>query len=183
MNRARHDHEPASQAAVAAAADNRAFDRILRRQMRHGLRLTSEIALVPTLLAAAVQAIQVGPAPATLYAAILSLVFIGVRLASNVATERWIDPLAAGFGLTGIAALLGAIVVNPPDTAAYMTALIGPIPVAMAMFVPWRTPAHLAWLACGGGIIVIATFAASGDSMLSMQQPGLLAERVMLHVS
>ncbi len=175
MNRARHDHEPASHAAVAASANDRAFDRILRRQMRHGLRLTSTIAFVSTLLATAVHASQVGEAPPTIYAAVLSLLFIGVRLASNLATERWLDSLAAGFGLTGIAAILGALVVNPADTAGYLTALVGPIPVAMALLVPWRTPAHLAWLAAGGGIIVLATIVANDESMVSMQQPGLMA--------
>ena len=151
------------------------LERIANRQTRRGIYLTSIIAIVPTSTSLLVHLVMGAEPRATVLTAILATIFVGVHLASRRVADAWLTPLAGGFGLIGIIGLLAGMVVDAPELTGYLGGLVGPIPIAMALFVPWGLRAHLIWLAAGAAVIGLASVAAAPGSLLEIHRSEVLA--------
>ena len=124
-------------------------DKVLRRAearlLRRGLLVASVIAIVLPLGSAVVHLALGAPTATTALAAGVALVFLGLRLVATRVRDEWLPALAGIFGFLGLLAILGAVLTEPEGLADYAVSFVGMLPVAMVLFVPWSTRAHLIW--------------------------------------
>jgi diguanylate cyclase (GGDEF)-like protein len=144
------------------------------RQLRRGLRVAAVIASGLSLGSAVVHLVLGAPGASTGIAFAVGIVFAGLWLLATRVPESWLSALAGVFGLFGLAGILGAVLTESPGVSDYAVSLVGMLPMALILFVPWGTRQHLVWLGTGAALLV-AVFVAGGDNTaIDRERVGLL---------
>ncbi len=154
-------------------------DTVLRRAdarlMRRGLVVASVIAAVLALGSAVVHLAVGAPVATTGLAVAVATVFLALRFVATRVPDGWLSALAGTFGLLGLVAILGAVMTEPEGLSDYAVALVGMLPMALILFVPWGTREHLIWLAAGGSLLLAALVAIGANTAIDRERVGLLA--------
>jgi putative methionine-R-sulfoxide reductase with GAF domain len=142
--------------------------------MRRGLVVASVIAAVLSLGSALIHLVLNTPVAATGVAVAVATVFIGLRFVATRVPDGWLSALAGVFGLLGLVAILGAVITEPEGLTDYAVALVGMLPMAVILFVPWGTSEHVIWLAAGAILLIAALVAVGGNTTIDRERVGLV---------
>jgi diguanylate cyclase (GGDEF)-like protein len=145
------------------------------RLMRRGLVVASVIAAVLALGSAVVHLALGTPVATTGLAVAVATVFLGLRFVATRVPDGWLSALAGAFGLLGLVAILGAVMTETAGLSDYVVALVGMLPMALILFVPWSTREHLIWLGAGGVLLIAALVAIGSNTAIDRERVGLLA--------
>jgi diguanylate cyclase (GGDEF)-like protein len=144
------------------------------RQMRRGLVVASVSAAVLSLASALVHLLLATPIAASGLAVAVATVFLGLRFVATRVPDRWLSALAGVFGMLGLVAILGAVITEPDGLTDYAVALVGMLPMAVILFVPWGTSEHVIWLGVGAVLLIAALVAIGGNTAIDRERVGLI---------
>ncbi|MEA2631605.1 MAG: hypothetical protein QOE66_1824, partial [Chloroflexota bacterium] len=144
------------------------------RQMRRGLLVASVVAAVLALASAVIHLALATPIAATGLAVAVATVFLGMRFVATRVPDGWLSALAGVFALLGLLAILGAVVTEPEGLTDYAVALVGMLPMAVILFVPWGTREHIIWLAAGAVLLIGTLVAVGGATTIDRERVGLI---------
>ena len=142
--------------------------------MRRGLLVASVVAAVLSLASAVIHLVLATPIAATGLAVAVATVFLGLRFVATRVPDGWLSALAGAFALLGLVAILGAVVTEPEGLTDYAVALVGMLPMAVILFVPWGTREHVIWLAAGAVLLVGVVVAIGGETTIDRERVGLI---------
>ena len=137
--------------------------------------MASVIAAVLALGSAVVHLALNAPVATTGLAVAVSTVFLVLRFVATRVPDGWLSALAGVFGLLGLVAILGAVVTETEGVSDYAVALVGMLPMALILFVPWSTREHLIWLGAGAVLLIAALVAIGGNTAIDRARVGLAA--------
>ncbi len=143
--------------------------------MRRGLVVASVIAAGLALGSAIIHLALITPVATTGLAVVVATVFLGLRFVATRVPDGWLSALAGVFGLLGLLSILGAVITETEGLSDYVVAVVGMLPMALILFVPWSTREHLIWLGTGGLMLVAALIALGSDATIERERVGLLA--------
>ena len=136
--------------------------------------MASVIAAVLSLASALVHLLLATPIAATGLAVAVATVFLGLRVVATRVPDRWLSTLAGVFGMLGLVAILGAVITEPDGLTDYAVALVGMLPMAVILFVPWGTSEHVIWLGAGAVLLIAALVAIGGNTAIDRERAGLI---------
>jgi diguanylate cyclase (GGDEF)-like protein len=142
--------------------------------MRRGLLVASVVAAVLSLASAVIHLVLATPIAATGLAVAVATVFLGLRFVATRVPDGWLSALAGVFALLGLVAILGAVVTEPEGLTDYAVALVGMLPMAVILFVPWGTREHAIWLAAGAVLLIGVLVAIGGETTIDRERVGLI---------
>ncbi len=155
--------------------DDKVLRRAEARQLRRGLHVAAVIASGLALGSAVFHFALGAPGASIGIVLAVGIVFIGLWFLSSRVPDDWLSVLAGAFGLFGLAGILGAVVTESPGVSDYAVSLVGMLPMALILFVPWGTRQHLAWLAAGAVLLAVVFVAGADNSAVDRERVGLLA--------
>ena len=164
-------------------ATERRADTVLRRadarQLRRGLGIAAVVATVVPLGSALIHLALGSALLTTALAASVGIVFLGLWLTVGRVAARWLPALAGILGIFGLVAIVLAVVSEPEGLADYAVAIVGVLPMALVLFVPWSTRAHLLWLMAGALFLLGVFITLQADPGVTRERAGLAAGFVL----
>jgi diguanylate cyclase (GGDEF)-like protein len=149
------------------------------RQLRAGLVAGSAVGAGLALVSALRHLALGTPVATAAFGVAVAAVFLTLRVVAIRVPDGWLSTLAGIFGLLGLTAILGAVMTETEGVANYAVALVGVLPMALILFVPWGTLEHLIWLGAGALLLAAAFVALGGTPAIDREQVSLAAGYIL----
>ncbi|HEX7471544.1 MAG TPA: GAF domain-containing protein, partial [Candidatus Limnocylindrales bacterium] len=143
--------------------------------MRRGLNVAAVVATAVPLGSALVHLVLGSPIATTALTAGVGVAFLCLWLSVGRVPDGWLPALAGILGILGLVAILLAVISEPEGLSDYAVAIVGVLPMALVLFVPWSTRAHLLWLASGTLLLLVVFIAFGTDPGVARERGGLVA--------